>query len=186
MNANTANTLQFAIGCAFIAFLVYMCSGCSSHVARAAVPISESHSQITASEYDLVESAFAGGQLAPMPVELADARCQELLEKRDLARAFSHGFGVATGGSGIATLIPKDASEKEKRDWDLVLGISTLALGITSTVLGGLVQSWTSQYELECMTETPAPVEANADTAPNLNSSDVPETEFGNTDGGVE
>ncbi len=149
--------LTFAVACAVAA--VILLSGCAPHVARAAVPISESHSQITASEYDLVESAFAGGQLAPMPVELADARCQALLEKRNTGRAIVYGLGGLTGAGGIATLIPKDATDEERKKWDLGIGLATLGTATVTTILGALVQSWTDEYERECITETPAPAE---------------------------
>ena len=136
--------------------LVLFLSSCSP-VARSVVPISESHSQITATTYDEAETAFSGG-LASMPSELvaaADAECQRLLDKRNLARAFVYGLGGLTGSGGVATLIPKEATEEERKRWDLALGISTLGTATVTTILGALVQSWTDEYEHDCITETP-------------------------------
>jgi hypothetical protein len=140
--------------------LAVLLSGCSP-TAHYIPPISSSHSAITASEYDLAESEFSGG-LAPMPGDLqgaADAECQRLLDKRNLGRAFVYGLGGVTGVGGLATLIPKDATEEERKDWDLVLGIATLGTATATTILGAMVHAWTDQYERECVSETPIPSE---------------------------
>ncbi len=144
---------------ATIALLVCAIVGTScSPVAHAVPPISESHSQITATTYDEVETAFSGG-LAPMPADWADAECQRLLERRDTASAVVLGLVGLTGAGGVATLVPKEASESERRGWDLGLGIATLAAATTATVLGALVKSWSADYETRCITETPSPPE---------------------------
>jgi hypothetical protein len=132
-----------------------------SPTARAVQPISSSHSQLTATDYDDAETAFSGG-LASMPVELqaaADADCQRLLERRDTASAVVLGLTGLGGGTGLATLIPKDATPTEQRDWNLGLGVTTLAAATTATVMGALVRSWSAEYERRCVSETPAPPE---------------------------
>lgn len=134
--------------------LVLFLSACSP-IAMAIHPISESHSQLTASEYDDAEAAFSGG-LASMPSELvaaADAECQRLLEKRDLASAFALGLTGLGGAGGLATLLPKDADPAEQRNWNLGLGISTLAVGTTAVILGALVRSWSARFEERCGTK---------------------------------
>lgn len=140
-----------------IVALAVLLAGCAP-VAHSVTPISSSHSQITASQYNDAEESFSGG-LASMPSELvaaADAECQRLLDKRNLARAFVYGLGGLTGVGGVATLIPKEATEEERKDWDLVLGVATLGTATATTILGALVQSWTDEYERDCITETPS------------------------------
>ena len=131
--------------------------GCSP-VAHSVPPITESHSQLTATDYDAAETAFSGG-LAPMPQELADARCQMLLERRDTASAVVLGLVGLTGGAGLGTLIPKDATEDEQRRWDIGLGAAALAAATTATILGALVRSWSAEYERECISETEGEME---------------------------
>lgn len=141
--------------------LMVALGSCTKHVARVATPISESHSQLTATEYDLAEAAFAGG-LAPMPEELVgwtQRECQELLDKRNRARAFKAGLVGLTGGAGFTTLMPKDTTEEERKAWDAALGSLTLASAISATILGALEISWSNIYEQECNIEKPAPVE---------------------------
>jgi hypothetical protein len=141
-------------------FLV-LAFGCSP-TARAVQPITASHSQLTASDYEDAEAHFAGVELASMPDELqaaADRECQELLNKRNTGRAIVYGLGGLTGAGGIATLIPKDATEAERKQWDLGLGIATLGTATATTILGALVQSWTDEYETKCLTETPPAAE---------------------------
>jgi|GEM_PF-3024258 hypothetical protein len=168
--------LALAFSAAVVGLLL---GGCAPRIARAAAPISSSHSQLTASDYDLAEAAFAGGGLAPMPVELADARCQELMKKRDTGSALMTVFCATTGGTGFGTLMPKDVTLEERKKWDITLGALTLAFGITCTTLGALVKSWSEEFERECMTEVPKPEVLPA--PPEHPASDEVET-----DGGVE
>lgn len=136
--------------------------GCTPHVARVATPISESHSQLTATEYDLAEAAFAGGGLAPLPVEFigwTQQECQELFDKRNRARAFKLGLVGLTGGSGFTTLMPKDTTEEEQKAWDIALGGLTLASATAATILGALEISWSNTYEQECNIEKSAPAD---------------------------
>jgi hypothetical protein len=165
--------IVLAVACAIVVALVTL--SCTPHVARVATPISSSHSQLTATDYDLAEAAFGGG-LAPIPEELVgwtQRECQSLLNKRNLARAFKLGLVGLTGGSGVTTLIPKDADEDEQKAWDIALGGLTLTSATAATILGALEISWSNTYEQECNTEKPAPPEHPA--------SDEVET-----DGGVE
>jgi len=134
-------------------------SGCTPR--PVAWPISSSHSQLTATDYDAAETAFSGG-LSPLPYELEAYDCQRLLDKRDNLSALALGLCSATGAGGLATLIPKDATEEERKKWDLGLGISTLALGITCTTLGAVVRNLSARFEERCGTDPapdPAPVE---------------------------
>jgi hypothetical protein len=124
-----------------------------------AYPISESHAPLTASQYEEAEVAFSGGPM-PIPAELAAVDCQRLLDRRDTASAFALGLTSLGGGTGLATLIPKDATPQEQRDWNLGLGITTLAAATTATVLGALVRSWSARFEAECSTR---PASADAD-----------------------
>jgi len=138
--------------------------GCSP-TARAVQPISSSHSQLTATDYDAAETAFSGG-LAAMPSELqaaADRDCQRLLNKRNTGRAFVYGLGGVTGAGGLATLIPKDATKEERKQWDLAIGISTLGTATATMILGSLVHAWTDEYETRCLSETPATDPETAD-----------------------
>ena len=177
-----------------ILFLV-LCLGCSP-VARSVPPqISGSHSQLTASQYDDAETAFSGG-LAPMPVELqaaADAECQRLLNKRNTGRAIVYGLGGLTGVGGVATLIPKDATDEEKERWNLGLGIVTLGTATATTILGALIQGWTDEYERRCVSETPASpapgIDAPARPVLDFNAGAGPDTETDTetgADGGTE
>ena len=143
---------------ALVAIAIIGTHGCTP-VAHAVPPISSSHSQITATEYDLAEAAFSGGQLVPMPQDWADAECQRLLKKRNVARVFATGCGVATGGAGFGTLMPKDVTPEEKKAWDIALGGATLGFAVAGAVLDGLATAWTNEYETRCITETPAPPE---------------------------
>lgn len=136
--------------------LAVLLLGCVPH--PTAYPISSSHSALTATDYDLAEAAFSGG-LAPMPDEWAAIRCQDLLDRRDTASAFVLGLTGLGGAGGLATLIPKDAPPDEVKRWDLGLGISTLAVATTATILGALVHAWSAEFERECNTEKPAAVE---------------------------
>lgn len=139
-----------------LAVLAFATTSCTTR--PVAWPISSSHSQLTASDYDEAEAAFSGG-LMPMPDELAAVRCQELLDKRDTASAFALGLTGLGGAGGLATLIPKDAPPDEVKRWDLGLGISTLEVATTATILGALVHAWSAEFERECNTEKPAAVE---------------------------
>jgi len=144
-----------------VALAFSLSSASCSPTARAVQPISSSHSQLTATDYDAAETAFSGG-LAPMPSELqaaADRECQRLLDKRNRGRAFVYGLGGLTGAGGLATLMPKDVTDEERKDWDLALGLATLGTATATTILGSLVHAWTDEYETRCMTETPAVVE---------------------------
>ena len=97
--------------------------------------------------------------MIPEAQAAADAECQRLLERRDLAAAFVLGFGTATGASGIGTLIPKETTPDERKRWDVSLGALTLGFAITGTILGAIVHSWSAEFERECVQETPAPTE---------------------------
>ena len=121
-------------------------------------PISGSHSQLTASDYEDAEREFSGG-LMPLPDELAAVRCQDLLDRRDMVSAIDLGLAGLGGAGGIATLIPKDATPDEAKRWDLGLGISTLCVGTTAVILGALVRSWSNEFETECKIEKAAPVD---------------------------
>jgi len=156
-----------AYGLVAVAFclvaLAVLLGGCSP-VARSVTPItpiSSSHSQLTATEYDLAETEFSG-DLASMPAELqaaADADCQRLLERRDAASAVVLGLVGLTGAGGLATIIPKDAEGAERKGWDIGLGATTLAAATTATILGAMVRNWSAEYERRCVSETPAVVE---------------------------
>jgi hypothetical protein len=162
-----------------IAVAVLLTFGCSPR-AHGVAPISSSHSALTASDYDLAETEFSGG-LAALPPELqeaADRDCQRLLNKRNTGRAIVYGLGGLTGVGGITTLIPKDVTDEEKRRWDLGLGIATLGTATATTILGALVQSWTDEYERQCVTETPSVADHPA--------SDETETATNDVDGGAE
>ena len=137
-----------------VAFVVWTSSSCAPRVV--AWPISESHSQMTASDYDEAETSFAGG-LAPLPYELAATACQELLDKRNRVRAFKLGLIGLSGGSGFTTLMPKDATADERKVWDYTLGGLTLASATAATVLGAYEITLSAEFESECATK-PAPV----------------------------
>jgi hypothetical protein len=97
-----------------------------------------------------------------MPAELAAIQCQELLDKRDTASAFALGLVGLGGAGGLATLVPKDTTKSEAARWDLGLGISTLLVGATATILGALVHSWSSEFESQCNTKpTPQPTDSD-------------------------
>jgi hypothetical protein len=170
MKTITTREYILATVLAVICVIVGICGaaglfGCSP-VARSVPPISSSHSQLTATDYDAAENHFGGGNnmgLAPMPSELADARCQMLLERRDTASAVVLGLVGLTGAGGVATLVPKDATGDERTAWDLGLGITTLVSATTATVLGALVRSWSAEYERECISETPTTEPETAD-----------------------
>jgi len=146
------NTILVIFAVLMAALIVYHFTGCSP-VAHSIPPISSSHSQLTATDYDAVETAFGGG-LAPMPAELADAECQRLLNRRDTASAVVLGLVGLTGAGGLATIVPKDATGDERKAWDLGLGVTTLAAAATATILGALVRSWSAEFERECVSET--------------------------------
>jgi hypothetical protein len=140
--------------------LLFVPAGCGN-VARVATPISSSHSQITPTEYDLAEAEFGGG-LMPMPAEFdrwTDARCQELLDRRDALVISAATLGGITGAGGLATLVPKDATAEERKEWDLGLGISTLVSGATASTLMLVAKTLTERYEQNCRTEKPVPAE---------------------------
>jgi len=161
-----SGALQMVAWIILLVTLVVLVSSCSP-VAHSITPVTESHSQITASQYDDAEYHFAGaGNMMPMSIELqseadaeADAECQRILNRRDTASAVVLGLVGLTGAGGLATIIPKDATDAERKGWDLGLGVTTLAAATTATILGALVRSWSAEYERECQTETPEPAE---------------------------
>jgi len=146
-----------------IIFCALFLASCGGHVARVAEPAAI-YDTVTASDYAEAEEHFAGGAVGGPKVLPAmanpftniywdDARCQALLDKRDISSAMVLGFGGLTGAGGIAMLIPKDATDEERNRWNLGLGISTLAVATTATILGALVRSWSNVYEENCHTE---------------------------------
>lgn len=138
---------------------VLVASGCTPRVARVAAPISSSHSQLTASDYDLAEAAFAGEDraVAPAASGWTDAECQELLDRRDGLLIAAATLGTLTGVGGITTLVPKDTTEAERKAWDLGVGLSTLLCGATASTLTLAAQALSTRYERNCRTEKPAP-----------------------------
>jgi hypothetical protein len=135
--------------------------GCTPHVARAATQISESHSDITATEYDLAEAAFSGGARAvPQTSGYTDFECQELLDRRDALLIATATLGTLSGVGGIATLIPKDTTPDERKRWDLGIGLSTLLCGATASTLTLAAQALSTRYERNCRTEKSAPAAA--------------------------
>lgn len=143
-----------------LAVLAFATTSCAPHVARVATPISESHSNLTATEYDLAEAAFSGDARAAPPASgWTDAECQQLLDRRDGLLIAAATLGTLTGVGGIATLIPKDTTPEERKRWDLGVGLSTLLCGATASSLTLAAQALSTRYERNCRTEKIAPVE---------------------------
>jgi hypothetical protein len=141
---------------AIIAYVSLLTTGCHP-IAHALTPISSSHSQLTASEYDLAEAEFGGGAVTVPEPYWTDVRCQELINRRDGLLIAAACLGGLTGVGGLASLIPKDATEKEKDDWAMGLGISTLGVGITASTLTFAAQTLTRKIEENCRVEKEAP-----------------------------
>jgi hypothetical protein len=146
--------ILLAVALAVVVAILFS-GGCSPH--PVAYPISSSHSQLTATDYDLAEAEFSGG-LAPLPDALAAMECQEILNKRDNISAAMFGICGATGGAGLGTLIPKDVTPEERKKWDISLGAVTLALGIACTTMAAVVKNLSERFESQCATK-PASVE---------------------------
>lgn len=134
---------------ALIASFVSQWMGCGP-TARAVEPISSSHSQLTATDYDAAEAAFAGGALMPSPyVGYSDAECQDLLDKRDALLAVVAGLGGLTGAGGLVAVLPEDAS----RDMRLGFGVTAVGLASLGTALVFASKSMSGRFEANCMTE---------------------------------
>jgi len=177
----------------FLATLTIL--GCGGPVARVAEPAAV-YDQITVEEYTAAEEHFAGGpkvmaSMAENPfVDLYwnDARCQELLDKRDLLAKLNLGLGVLTGGSGLTTVIPKDMEKEKKEAMEITFGSLTLGFGVATAIIAGTIKSMTARYEQNCRTERPAPDEHPAsDEEPRADGvrAGSSETDL-DVDGGVE
>jgi hypothetical protein len=128
--------------------------GCGG-VARVAAPALPFET-VSPHDYATAEAAFAGTPPeAPMPY-WNDARCQELLDRRDGLLIAAATLGGLTGAGGLTTVVPKDLDKEEQERWDLGLGISTLALGATASAVTMAAHALSERYEQHCRTEAPA------------------------------
>lgn len=141
-----------AVGSAVFALVLLAGCGGVARVAAPALPFET----VSPHDYAAAEAEFAGGQPEVQVVYWTDARCQELLDRRDALVIAAATLGGITGAGGLTTVIPKDADADERRQWDLGLGISTLALGTTASALTLAARALSERYEQNCRTERPA------------------------------
>jgi hypothetical protein len=86
-------------------------------------------------------------------------RCQALLDQRDaLTWAAAFGGGLS-GVGGLSTAFPDDS----RKDVRLGLGISAAVLAAASTSMVALAKIKSSEFEMYCGTEPPAPAVVERD-----------------------
>lgn len=138
-----------------LAALVLVGCGGVARVAAPALPFET----VSPHEYAAAEAEFGGGVGEAPVLYWTDARCQALLDRRDGLVIAAATLGGLTGAGGLTTVVPKDLDEDERRQWDLGLGISTLALGTTASALTLAARALSERYEQNCRTERPVPPE---------------------------
>jgi hypothetical protein len=135
-------------GAIVLALLLAACS-----TARVASPIAV-YDRATAADYAEAEDHFAGMEGA-IPVSPLlywnDARCQELLDKRDALASVGAGAGGLGGASGLAAVLPEDAS----RSMRLGFGITTVVLAAATTAISLAARSMSERFEQFCAVERP-------------------------------
>lgn len=121
-----------------------VCSGCAHEKVVSAKRI------ITRAANGQVSATTLNTPTPAASADEEDARCDKLRSKQRGLDSSVLALGVLTGGGGISTAIPSDTVPK------YVLGGITLALGVTTTVLGVLLKGANSDLVHHgCKTDSP-------------------------------
>lgn len=127
---------------ALAALFAWITIGCAPRVARANSPAAVY--ALSADEYDLAESHFAGALPAAPAVYWTDWRCQDLLDQRDSFALWSGITGGLAGAVGISTaLVDSDVPQ-----W--CIGAGALVFGSVSAGLAGAATAKTRRFEQYC------------------------------------
>lgn len=133
------------------------------------------YNTVSAAEYDAAEANFSGAApvLFPVVEYWNDARCQELLDKRDAYMFVSTTLG---GFAGVGGTTAGFLNDDEQKGWKIGSGLTSLASGILSASFAGAATAKTKRFEQYCNTTIATPAAVELALMPN---------EFTSTDAGL-